>query len=68
MNIDKIKPGRMEGKNSEHRSGGGFIPKKLNNECWMWERGRGSLMALGLRLKSCCSQVKNRHRPGCSKA
>ena len=32
MNIDKIKPGRVEGKNSEHRSGGGFIPKKLNNE------------------------------------
>lgn len=26
------KPGRVNGKNSEYRSGSGFIPKKLNNE------------------------------------
>ncbi len=26
------KPGRVDGKNSEYRSGSGFIPKKLNNE------------------------------------
>lgn len=32
MANEKIKPGRVEGKNSEYRSGGGFIPKKLNNE------------------------------------
>ncbi|MDD2701055.1 MAG: integrase domain-containing protein [Sideroxydans sp.] len=27
-----LKPGRLDGKNSEYKSGAGFIPKKLNNE------------------------------------
>ena len=27
-----MKPGRINGKNSSYQSGGGFIPKKLNNE------------------------------------